>query len=147
MKPKLRFIALHQVWICLYMLLGFCLCTSKFLQPPQNPSYGFLLQDSLKTIFLRALDVVFFTHSLKSRDEMMPRSELPSLLFYHCPASLADSPLTHWQYTHYPLWQAGIQLCLQKLICPVDSASRIRISQCNPNNHTANFENIHTSSR
>lgn len=85
-----------------------------------------------------------------SRAEMrvMPRSELPSMLFHHCPASLADSSLTHGNTLITAFgWQAGILLFLQKLICPVDSASRIRISEYSPNDHTSNSENISSSSQ
>lgn len=85
-----------------------------------------------------------------SRAEMrvMPRSELPSMLFHHCPASLADSSLTHGNTLIMAFgWQAGILLFLQKLICPVDSASRIRISEYSPNDHTSNSENISSSSQ
>lgn len=119
----------------------------------KTPFYEFILWESLMNIFLRVLDVVFslfYTVPQEQRWEWCQSLSFPLCCFITVQPPLLTS-LTHWQYTHLePFgWQAGIQLFLQKLIFPVDSASRIRIPECNPNDHTAlklNFENIRASS-
>lgn len=119
----------------------------------KTPFYEFILWDSLMNIFLRVLDVVFslfYTVPQEQRWEWCQSLSFPLCCFITVQPPLLTS-LTHWQYSHLePFgWQAGIQLFLQKLIFPVDSASRIRIPECNPNDHTAlklNFENIRASS-
>lgn len=65
MKPKTRFTGFQQLWICTYALLGWL--SLHFQIPPASTEP--ILWASLKAIFLRALDAVFFIHSLKSRDE------------------------------------------------------------------------------
>lgn len=113
--------------------------------------YESILWDSLMNIFLRALDVVFFLFYTLPQEQRWERCQ--GLSFPLCCFITVQPPLlTLLWLTGNTLvirfgWQAGIQLFLQKLICPVHSAFRIRIPEYNPNDHAAGFENISASSQ
>lgn len=117
----------------------------------KTPFSEFILWDSLMNIFLRTLDVVFSLFYALPQEQRWEWCQ--GLRFPPCCFTTVQPPLlTLLWVTGNPLvmafgWQAGIQLFLQKLICPVDSASRIRIPEYSPNDHTANFESISASSQ
>lgn len=117
----------------------------------KTPFSEFILWDSLMNIFLRALDVVFslfYTLPQEQRWEWCQGLSFPLCWFITVqPPLLTLLWLTGNTLVRPFGWQAGIQLFLQKLIFPVDSASRIRTPEYNPNDHPANFENISASSQ
>lgn len=147
----MRLTGFQQLWhACMHYWVG-CLCSFKFLHPPQNPFLWVHSMGLINEYFSKGFGCCLFSFLYTpSRAEMraMPRSELPSMLFITVQRLL----LTLLWLTGNTLvihfgWQAGIQLFLQKLICPVHSAFRIRIPEYNPNDHAADFENISASSQ
>lgn len=117
----------------------------------KTPFSEFILWDSLMNIFLRALDVVFslfYTLPQEQRWEWCQGLSFPLCCFITVQPPLLTLLWLTGNTLVVPFgWQAGIQLLLQKFIFPVDSASRGRILEYNPNDHTANFENISASSQ
>lgn len=150
---KMRLTGFQQLWHACMHYWVCCLCSFKFLHPPQNPFLWVHSVGLINEYFPKGFGCCLFSFLYSpSRAEMrvMPTSELPSMLFHHCPASLADFPdsLAHSFGT---LWLAGRHSVIPSEInfpsglCFQNKDTRIQSkwSHC----FETNFENISASSQ
>lgn len=148
---KMRLTGFQQLWhACMHYWVG-CLCSFKFLHPPQNPFLWVHSMGLINEYFSKGFGCclfLFYTLPQEQRWEWCQGLSFPLCHFITVqPPLLTLLWLTGNKLVMPFGWQAGIQLFLQKLMCPVDFASRIGIPEHNPNDHSANFENIRASSQ